>query len=244
MKAQPARWIVVTAFALLASTACIFLARWQLNRLHGRNDANRIITSNYDQRATPLARTVRPGQPLDTRTTWRTVTVQGTYDAADELLVRKRSLNESTGYWVLTPLDTSAGRIWAVRGWIRAGADARTPSLSPAPPTGRVSVTGHLRGLERTTQTQGLPDRQIQTINPSVINGSTSAATYQAWLQVTTEDPTPASTPTRLPNPDVSAGPHLGYVVQWIVFALLIWVGWWIIVRRPDAEPADDQSSP
>ena len=244
MKAQPARWIVVTAFALLASTACIFLARWQLNRLHGRNDANRIITSNYDQPATPLTRTVHPGEPLDTRTTWRAVTAQGTYDQSDELLVRKRSLNESTGYWVLTPLDTSSGRIWAVRGWIRAGADARTPSLTPAPPAGLVSVTGYLRGLERTTDTQGLPDRQIQTISPSVINSSRSTPTYQAWLQVATEDPAPKTTPTRLPNPDVSSGPHLGYVVQWIAFALLIWVGWWIIVRRTDTELTENGSSP
>ena len=244
MKAQPARWIVVTAFALLASTACIFLARWQLNRLHGRNDANRIITSNYDQPATQLTRTVRPGEPLDTRTTWRAVTAQGTYDQSDELLVRKRSLNESTGYWVLTPLDTTSGRIWAVRGWIRAGADARTPSLTPAPPAGLVSVTGYLRGLERTTDTQGLPDRQIPTISPSVINSSRSTPTYQAWLQVATEDPAPKTTPTRLPNPDVSSGPHLGYVVQWIAFALLIWVGWWIIVRRTDTELTENGSSP
>jgi putative Mn2+ efflux pump MntP len=35
----------------------------------------------------------------------------------------------------------------------------------------------------------------------------------------------------------------LGYVVQWIAFALLIWVGWWIIVRQTDTEPAEDQSS-
>ena len=243
MKTQPARWIMVTAFALLVSTACIFLARWQLNRLNGRADANRIITSNYDQPANALTRTLRPGQPLDTRTTWRAVTVQGTYDQDDELLVRKRSLNESTGYWVLTPLDTNSGRIWAVRGWIRAGADARTPSLAPAAPGGRVSVTGYLRGLERTTDTQGLPDRQIQTISPAVINGSSSRSTYQAWLQVATEDPAPTTTPTRLPNPDVSSGPHLGYVVQWIAFALLIWVGWWIIVRQTDTDPAEDQSS-
>jgi cytochrome oxidase assembly protein ShyY1 len=104
-------------------------------------------------------------------------------------------------------------------------------------------VTGHLRNLERTTNIQGLPDRQIQTINPSVINSSPFESTYQAWLQVTNEDPSATATPTRLPNPDVSAGPHLGYVVQWIAFALLIWVGWWIIVRQADAEPTENQSS-
>jgi cytochrome oxidase assembly protein ShyY1 len=234
------RWVTVTAFALIVSVACIFLARWQWQRLQSREAKNSVIVENFDQPAVDVATLLPPGTPLPNGTLWRQVEATGRYLAADEVLVRKRSLNEATGYWVLTPLKTTAGVVlWCNRGWIRAGDDARSSAPVPPPPSGTVTVTGHLRQAEGTSNDEGLPTGQIQRIDTESLGERVEAPIYDAWLQVSDEDPAQASTPTRLPAPEISGGPHLGYAIQWAVFAIAAWVGWWVILRRAIDEDED-----
>ncbi|CAB4876405.1 unannotated protein [freshwater metagenome] len=233
---QVKRWVCVTAFALIFTSACIFLARWQLNRQHGRNDANAIIESNYNRPSVPLDSLITPGNALDPKNVWRTVSMTGRYDVSHQLLVRRRSLNESTGFWVLTPLQTKTSVVWCVRGWIPAGETATTASVPPKPPVGEVAVTGHLRGLEKSSAITGLPKGQIQTIDSQVVNIDSLGPSIPAWLQVSNEKPAATTSPTALPAPDVSAGPHLGYAIQWVIFACLSWVAWWILLLRRDPE--------
>jgi len=236
------RWITVTVFALAVSVACVFLARWQWDRLHAREARNAVIVNNYDQPRAPLSSVVKPNTPLDGGVVWRRVETTGRYLTADEVLVRKRSLNEATGYWVLTPLRTDRGSVlWCVRGWIRAGEDARTPSAVPPAPTGTVVVTGHLRAAEGPSDDRGLPSGQVGRIDSAALSQRVDSPTYDGWLQVTDEVPAPASAPTRLPAPEVSDGPHLGYAIQWGIFAIAAWVGWWVILRRAGEDDDDEE---
>lgn len=233
-------WVTVTAFALIVSVACVFLARWQWQRLESREAKNAVIIENYDQPAVAVDTLLTAGSSLPSSTLWRQIEATGRYLPADEVLVRKRSLNESTGYWVLTPLKTVAGDVfWCNRGWIRAGADARTSSPVPPAPSGTVTVTGHLRQAEGESDDNGLPVGQVQFIDTASLSERVDAPTFDGWLQVSAEDPIVASTPTRLPAPDISGGPHLGYAIQWAIFAIAAWVGWWVILRRSMDEDED-----
>jgi len=240
-EAQPrSRWVTVTAFALIVSVACVFLARWQWHRLQSREAKNSVIVENYDQPAVAVETLLTPGSSLPGGTLWRQVEATGRYLSADEVLVRKRSLNEATGYWVLTPLKTPSGDVlWCNRGWIRAGADASTSSPVPPAPGGTVTVTGHLRQAEGATDDNGLPVGQVQRIDTASLSERVDAPTFGGWLQVSAEQPIVASTPTRLPAPEISGGPHLGYAIQWAIFAIAAWVGWWVILRRSMDEDED-----
>jgi cytochrome oxidase assembly protein ShyY1 len=239
------RWVTVTAFALIVSVACVFLARWQWQRLQSREAKNAVIVENFDQPAVAIESLLAPGTAVGDDTLWRQIEATGEYASADEVLVRKRSLNESTGYWVLTPLKTATGVVlWCNRGWIRAGEDARSSAPVPPAPTGTVTVTGHLRQAEGASDDEGLPTGQVQRIDTDSLAERVQAPVFDAWLQVTDEDPAPSSTPVRLPPPQVSGGPHLGYAIQWAIFAIAAWVGWWVILRRSVDEDEDFDLDP
>jgi cytochrome oxidase assembly protein ShyY1 len=230
--APRSRWVTATAFALIVSVSCLFLARWQWHRLHQREAINAVIIANYNRPPVRLDSLLQAGEPLAPNELWRQVVVTGRYDTSQEVLVRKRAYNEATGYWVMTPLRSTSGVVWCVRGWIPAGSDARTPSTVPPPPPGTVIVTGHLRVPEGASNNAGLPTGQVQRIDIDALASGTSEPTYRAWLQVTDERPSANPSPVRLVPPEVSNGPHLGYVIQWCMFAAGAWIGLWVILRR------------
>ncbi len=86
------------------------------------------------------------------------VTATGTYDAAHELLVRRRTQNSQVGFYVLTPLKTPGGTVLINWGWV-SRRDRRHPPRRPPAPGGQVTLTGRLRPAE-TTETTGIIDRQ------------------------------------------------------------------------------------
>ncbi len=225
--------MLVTVFAIVFSLSCALLAQWQFSRLEGRRRANALIQTNYQAATAPLTSVLAPGKPWSPALTWRAVTVKGTYDTSRQVLLRRRVLNGADGFWVLTGMTTPTGLVWAVRGWIPAGPDARTSPSIPASPTGEVTISGHLTGPERSTTVQGLPAGQQQTAGPTELTAlARGARAFPALVLVDKENPAADPSPRRIPAPSLDDGPHLSYAIQWIVFAFAGWIGWWVIVTR------------
>jgi cytochrome oxidase assembly protein ShyY1 len=228
------RWVPIAVFVVVMAVACVFLARWQLDRLEQRRAANQVVFAGQQSQALPVDALAERSESPD----WRPAVAIGRYDATDELLVRQRSLGGRTGYYVMTPLDSGDLRVWVARGWVPNGPDARTPPPVPAPPTGEVEVVGWARAFERDVPARGLPDGQIQRISAEALPDDGGAVDF--WLQASTETPPARQEIPRLPPPEISQGPHLGYAIQWGAFAVMALIGGVVILRRQRQFFAED----
>ena len=81
--------------------------------------------------------------------------------ATHQFVVRNRNNGENRGYEVVTPLRTATGTVLVDRGFIGVVPGTGIPAVGPPPPSGEVTVVGHVRRNE-----QG----RAGAINP--VNGS------------------------------------------------------------------------
>ncbi|MFD9162257.1 SURF1 family protein, partial [Streptomyces sp. NPDC059558] len=174
--------------------------------------------------------------PVDKTTSGRLAAAAGEY--GDQLLVPERRLDGESGFYVLTLLKTDSGKaVPVVRGWLPGAAD---PAKAPAPPTGRVEVTGALQASENAgtkgAHTQGgLPAGQLGVIGAASLVNLVAYDLYDAWLTVQTPSdgmvPVPAQAPTNT-GLDLKAFQNLGYTGEWFVFAAFVLFMWFRLYRR------------
>lgn len=237
---QP-KWMLSHLFVLTLVVVMVNLGFWQLRRLDEKKDRNRRITSRSAQPARPISRVLTPRNSFDDAgpVEFRPVTVTGHFRAAQELLVRSRSLADAPGSWVLTPLVMADGTAVVVnRGWISN--EGRFDAV-PAPyraPSGEVTVTG----LIRLTEVRGsfgprdpLSGRLTNLARADIgrLQRQVPERLVPAWVQLQREAPEPTTrVPRVLPRPELTEGPHLSYAIQWFTFSLMALVVYPLILRR------------
>ncbi|MFD3522080.1 SURF1 family protein [Streptomyces sp. NPDC058653] len=233
------QWVILTLLALLLVPVMIELGFWQLHRHEHRVAQNALIAGNLKAKPVPVTELTSPGHTVPRADYWRRVEATGTFDTADEVVVRRRTNSDETvGFHVLTPLVLGDGRAVLVnRGWIPFGADQRSFPDIPAAPRGEVTVTGRLKADE-TTGTSGikelsdLPDRQVMLINSEQQARSLGRTVLGGYIEQTAPAAAGGS-PRQIPEPDSgSIGPHMAYAVQWWLFTAGVPVGWVVLVRR------------
>ncbi|WP_214411467.1 SURF1 family cytochrome oxidase biogenesis protein [Sphaerisporangium fuscum] len=234
------RWLAFHALVLLLIPAFFFLGRWQFGRYEERSAANSLATSNLAAAPVPLTGLDRPGASVPDKLRFRAVTATGHYDAAHELVVRRRTQNSRPGFYVLTPLVTADGSAVLVnRGWVKMGPTADTPPEVPPPSTGEVTVTGRLRPAETEDSTgitdrSGLPARQVLLINTPNIAKTMPYKLFGGYVELTGQQPAAAAAPEPVPDPDTGGGGglNLAYSVQWWLFIAIAIGGWFTLIRR------------
>ncbi|MBO3103008.1 SURF1 family cytochrome oxidase biogenesis protein [Cellulomonas fengjieae] len=231
---------------LVLAVTCTLLGRWQWNRHVWREGAIAVVETNWSADPVPLDRVL--DDPADTLTdadVWRRVTVVGQYEPAGTVLLRNRPVGGTPAYHVLVPFvvsdasaggpaDTLAGTVLVVdRGWVPLGADGSADVTPPAPPTGTVTLTARLRHDEPAS-TRSAPAGQVQAISTSDVlaAGGVPGETLDAYLALTSEEPSVAQLPGQLPPPSTDPGSHLSYAFQWWTFALGGLVAFGIAARR------------
>lgn len=215
------RWRRSLALALLFAVACAGLSWWQFSRRAETAAQNRRITANYSAPAVPLDRLLSSDGGFSPATEWRPVSVTGVYLESEQLLARNRPLNGSPGFEVLTPLRTTAGRVFVVdRGWLAIGQRQDRPDHVPVPPSGTVTVVARLRPTEPTLIGRSAPTGEIPSIDVPEIHRTLGMPTYTGvYGIVDSESPAVADMPAALPRPSFDEGTHLSYAIQWILFA-------------------------
>jgi cytochrome oxidase assembly protein ShyY1 len=223
------RWAGLVVFVIVLGVVFVNLGQWQLDRLEQRRARNEATLANENKPVRPLAEVFT--RPITDADQWQRVEAQGTFDAEHQFVVRYRRNGGAEGYEVVTPLRTGAGVVLVDRGFVEANS-SQIPRVAPPPPTGEVTVVGHVRRNEQGRRAATTPvDGQMRLINSDavaavlgypVLNG------YVGLLQVT-----PAQSGGFVPVelPEISEGPHFWYAVQWFLFTGFAVAGIVVFIR-------------
>lgn len=180
---------------------------------------------------------------------FRRVRVTGRFEPSDEILLRNQTLQGRPGWHVLTPLVVSDagldGADLAVivdRGWVPQGLD-QPPVSEATPPAGPVELegiliperdppAGPLAGLAARNPETGTLERTF-IVDVERLAGQIDAALAPVYLVPTSQVPAQEGDLPVPPEPP-APGPasHLGYAVQWFVFASIGVIGYTFLLRQ------------
>jgi cytochrome oxidase assembly protein ShyY1 len=246
------RWLLLLLTVLLLAYACLLLGRWQWHRLEDKKTGNAIIRANEKAAPVPVEQVLRKDVDPPDDAQFKVVSAAGTYDASHAVVVRYQTRDGSAGVDLVVPLVTDSGTALLVdRGWVatanQGGVDA---SQLPAPPAGRVRVTGWVR--------QNADGRAAEVVNASTraissteIAPAIGLPTYGGFVQLLSESPRATTPLTKAEPPDLSNGPHFFYALQWWFFGILALFGYGYLAweeltgraaRRLASKPATKRS--
>lgn len=232
--------LLLNIAVLLAVAAMVTAGFWQLHRLSERRDRNDTITSRTQLPVVEVEDLVESGDGYDVGgdVEFRLVRVVGVYQTEDQVLIRNRTYQGSSGYWVLTPLRLQSGSVVAVnRGWIPHGAGTGTTLVEFAPADGRVEVVGLVRatvtaaGLQQPDPSNGVLSEMARP-DLARLSQQIDSPLLPVYVQLQSQLPPAGDLPVPVPPPDLGEGSHLAYAVQWFVFATITLVGYPLILRR------------
>ena len=222
------RWIILTFLLAILIYLFIELSGWQFDRYHQRIDRNKDFITAVAGVPIPIENVSQ----LNNLKQWGKVSLSGQYLDAESKLVRKRYLKNSLGFWVLTPFQLANNEILLVnRGWIPSANSSTSELAIPSSPTQQVLIEGYLQPMEKFKENPAdLPSNQINDINIEKFQGNIYPNYY---IQVGKSNPVEKYIGI-IYLPEVSNGPHLSYAIQWILFALLLPIGWYVLLKNED----------
>ena len=218
----------------------VFLARlgvWQLDRHLQRMTNNQLTTSRMQMTALPLAQLVAlPAGERD----FRGVSAVGQYDPAHQILWRNRSYFGRTGFQILTPLQSDDGAVVLVnRGWVPYESANAAWSTQFAPPTGLQAVIGVWRESQAPSTTvdeaalvNGRRDKWFLITIPA-IQAQMPQTLVPGFIEVQPDGSAyDANQPIPIATTDMGMGSNLSYSIQWFGFAVILAVGYVVVVGR------------
>jgi cytochrome oxidase assembly protein ShyY1 len=223
------RTVLLTVAVVLGVVLMLNLAAWQWDRHVARREFNAALAARLGDPAVPLA-DLLVLDPADAE--WRTANAVGEYVDGADLRVVNRSQDGRAGTNAVSLLRLEDGSfVYVVRGFLPLDLE---PS---APPSGRVEVTGRVRiSDERRTGEVSDPASgvltEVQRLDlgrlASQVPGTLAAVSLDLVASSPADDPRLAT--VALPGSDL--GPHLSYMVQWILFSTAAVAGWVLVLRR------------
>lgn len=224
------RWALLIVFVALLGVAFVSLGNWQLDRLAQRKERNATTITNEQKPVQPYEQVFT--HPITDADQWQRVQARGTFDADHQFVVRYRSNGGADGYEVLTPLRTASGAVLVDRGFIPLERGTRIPSVAPAPPTGEVTVVGHVRRNERGRRAATAPaGNQVRLINSDAIAVTLPYEIESGYIGLLTVQPEQQGGFQPIQLPDLSEGPHFWYAVQWFLFTAIGVAGIVVFIR-------------
>ena len=244
---KPSKSALAGLLIVAAAGVCVRLGIWQLARLEERKARNEVINM---QLAHPM---VDVGPSNAELAPFRRARATGTFDFERQIVEVGRSVGGVPGVYIVTPLVMADGRAVLVeRGWA-ASPDARRIDLSVLREPVLASVEGIL--LERTGTEMPRPGWPafVRQVDPRDWSSLYPYELIPLVLRRTGNPPEVQSVGFgAIPPPEVTEGPHLGYAIQWFLFATVAVVGGFVGLARQgrpqgsrraiDIQPPEPQS--
>lgn len=235
------KWLFSTLFVIAGLFVLVKLGLWQLERLDQRQVFNARVMSQINGSAVDL-NNFGLGQDLFDME-YREVSARGYYDRENTIFLTNQVEGVILGVHVLTPLvfiDTGE-TILVNRGWIPRDL-ATQEKVAELTPTHEIIVNGVLR------RNQVIPQLNMQA-DPTLTPGEEWRAEWRMVNLDEIEKQIPGLFTyvfiQESPNGDdleipiaqeaeitLDDGPHLGYAIQWFVFAIMLLVGYPIFVKN------------
>ena len=224
------RWALLIVFVAVLGVVFVSLGNWQLDRLAQRKERNATTIANEQQPVQPYEQVFT--HPITDADQWQRVEARGSFDADHQFVVRYRSNGGADGYEVVTPLRTASGAVLVDRGFIPLERGTRIPSVAPAPPTGEVTVVGHVRRNERGRRAATTPaGNQVRLINSDAIAATLPYEIESGYIGLLVVQPEQQGGFRPIQLPDLSEGPHFWYAVQWFMFTAIGVAGIVVFIR-------------
>jgi surfeit locus 1 family protein len=237
------QWLLATILVVVGVAILIRLGIWQLDRLHTRRIFNARVSAQIAQPTLELQ-----GNALNadlTQMEYRPITVSGVYDPSGEIALRNQYWNDQWGVHLVTPLKISGSdqSILVDRGWI-PGDSYQAGNWSQYAEPGQVIVHGIIRQSQskaemgrRSDPTPAPGDGLLKTwnfVNIPRLAGQISTPLLPVYIQQA-PDASWQKLPYRYqPELDLSEGPHMGYAIQWFIFAAILGIGYPFFIKRQD----------
>jgi cytochrome oxidase assembly protein ShyY1 len=231
------------AFVAVLGVAFVSLGNWQLDRLAQRKERNATTIANEQKPVQPYEQVFT--RPIADADQWQRVEASGTFDADRQFVVRYRSNGGIEGYEVVTPLRTASGAVLVDRGFIPLERGTRIPSVAPPPPTGEVTVVGHVRRNEKGRRAATTPvNNQMRLISSDAIAATLPYEIESGYIGLLTVQPEQQGGFQPIQLPELSEGPHFWYAVQWFMFttvaiaAIVVFIRGDLRARREEQQDA------
>jgi cytochrome oxidase assembly protein ShyY1 len=220
------QWAGYLALTVIFAIVCCALGTWQLNRRAEALAEVARIDANYDADPVPVAEALPDLAAFDVDQRWQVVALTGEFLAGEEVVVRNRPFEGSSGFEVITPFRLDDGTVFMVdRGWIAQNSQGR-PSEATPPPSGRVEVTARLKAGEERIAGRTTTGVELATIDLDELAERTDGPAYTGAYGVLVQSGADVDEPPHAAaRPIRDEGPHLSYALQWYVFALLGFIG-------------------
>ncbi len=238
------RWLPTTLLVIAAAAVCVRLGLWQLDRLEQRRAFNAHVLA---MRALPPLELNRSGERDLRAMEYRAVVAWGTFDFIHQVALRNQYHQGRLGYRLLTPLRLSDGRAILVdRGWIPAEGNEHPEGWMRYREADPVEVQGVIRLGVSTTPLGGRADptlapgqARLDFWNFPNVERIAAQIPYPVLPVYIQMNPMPGDEEPPIPLPieiELTEGPHLGYAVQWFLFAALFLLGYPFLLRKRIAE--------
>jgi cytochrome oxidase assembly protein ShyY1 len=230
--------ILTTVFVASAVVIMMTLGFWQLDRHAQKSDINEKISGRQTEKSlgeielqkllTENLATV--GEAYE----YRRVTLSGTYQQDDSILVRNRTFNGIPGFWLLTPMKLDNGLFVVInRGWLPISAEGYVDSeIAIFNITGVLRETETAKGLQKADTGQG-PLESLGRVDLDRYSVQLGYEIFPFYIQLFDQSPIQKDGfPQVIDRPQFSEGQHLNYAVQWFIFATIATVGYPLVLWR------------
>jgi surfeit locus 1 family protein len=224
------QWWWVTLVILLGMAVLARLGVWQLDRLEQRRARNAELIQQLA--LPPLTLT---GEPLPddlSNLKSRRANVSGEFDFSHQVALIHQNWMNTPGIHLIAPLiiEGSSQAVLVDRGWLPTD-QAASENWSQFDEAGPLSVTGFIQlsqtlpastqGSAQTIQTE--PQAEWYRVDIQAIQAQMPYDLLPIYVLQSPPDDGGGDLPYRAnPEFDLSEGPHLGYAIQWFIFALIL----------------------